>query len=300
MNRETNRVECKEKLTDDFEKVAVAFLKPRLDKKYLDPHALREAVVNAFVHNDYSRGDTPIFEIFEDRIEITTYGNVLDLMSEEEFFTGRSAPRNPEIMRIFQDLELVEHLGSGIPYIVGLYGRKAFEIGKAGLRLSLMFDKGAEQKTNLESREKSREKTTLKSREKTDLKSREKTTMKTDLINAQQTPCKRPDNTQETTGERPENVQKTTLKTTLKSTLKSKEKTDLKSREKSKEKNQEKSKEKIFTIIKQKPRITTNELASILKLSMAGVEKNIRQLKEQNKIHRVGPAKGGHWEVVGE
>ncbi|MDR1695053.1 MAG: putative DNA binding domain-containing protein, partial [Endomicrobium sp.] len=119
-------------------------LKPRLDKKYIDNDALREAVINAFVHNDYSRGDTPIFEVFEDRFEITTYGNILEFMPEEDFFTGRSAPRNPEIMRIFQDLELVEHLGSGIPYIVGLYGRKAFQLSKAGLRLSLKFDKSIE------------------------------------------------------------------------------------------------------------------------------------------------------------
>jgi predicted HTH transcriptional regulator len=61
-------------------------------------------------------------------------------MTEEEFFTGCSTPRNPEIMRIFQDLELVEHLGTGIPYIVGLYGRKTFQFGKAGLRLSLKFE----------------------------------------------------------------------------------------------------------------------------------------------------------------
>jgi predicted HTH transcriptional regulator len=122
-------------------------LKPRLDKKYIDKNALREAVINAFVHNDYSRGDTPIFEVFEDRFEITTYGNILEFMPEEDFFTGRSAPRNPEIMRIFQDLELVEHLGTGIPYIVGLYGRKVFQLSKVGLRLSLKFDKSIEEES---------------------------------------------------------------------------------------------------------------------------------------------------------
>ena len=29
-----------------------------------------------------------------------------------------------------------------------------------------------------------------------------------------------------------------------------------------------------------------------------GVKKNIRKLKDANLISRVGPDKGGHWEVV--
>ncbi|MDR2191778.1 MAG: winged helix-turn-helix transcriptional regulator [Endomicrobium sp.] len=84
--------------------------------------------------------------------------------------------------------------------------------------------------------------------------------------------------------------------------MESAEKTTERSKEKSKEKSNEKSKEKsidrIIEIIMQKPYITTKELADILKLSIAGVEKNIRQLKEQKKIRRIGPDKGGHWEII--
>jgi predicted HTH transcriptional regulator len=158
-------------------------LKPRLDKKYVDKNALREAIINAFVHNDYSHWDTPIFEVFEDRFEITTYGNPLDNMTEEAFFTGCSTPRNPEIMRIFQDLELVEHLGTGIPYIVGLYGRKAFQISKVGVRLTLRFDKSIE---------KEEKETILKSKEKS----------------SQKTARKQPENDQKTARKQPEDVQK--------------------------------------------------------------------------------------------
>ena len=35
------------------------------------------------------------------------------------------------------------------------------------------------------------------------------------------------------------------------------------------------------------------------RLSVAGVKKNIRKLKDANLVRRVGPDKGGHWEVVG-
>ena len=71
----------------------------------------------------------------------------------------------------------------------------------------------------------------------------------------------------------------------------------IKSRVESKEKI-EKSKEKIIRFISENPQITTNQLAELTHLSIAGVEKNLRQLKDQNLIRRVGPDKGGHWEVI--
>ena len=70
-----------------------------------------------------------------------------------------------------------------------------------------------------------------------------------------------------------------------------------KSKEKSKEKNL-KSKEKILNLIHQNPSITTKELAEMIRLSIAGIEKNLRQMKENNQIRRVGPDKGGYWEVI--
>lgn len=50
--------------------------------------------------------------------------------------------------------------------------------------------------------------------------------------------------------------------------------------------------------ISENPQITTNQLAEFANLSVAGVEKNLRQLKKKNLIRRIGPDKGGHWEVV--
>jgi len=67
--------------------------------------------------------------------------------------------------------------------------------------------------------------------------------------------------------------------------------------EKSREKSREKSKEKILRLMIQNPEITTRELSDVLDLSIAGVEKTIRMLKGQKKLRRVGPDKGGRWEV---
>ncbi len=64
------------------------------------------------------------------------------------------------------------------------------------------------------------------------------------------------------------------------------------------QKSKEKSKEKILQSIANNPYITTAELFNIIGLSISGIEKNLRQLKEQNKIKRIGADKGGHWEVI--
>jgi len=39
-------------------------------------------------------------------------------------------------------------------------------------------------------------------------------------------------------------------------------------------------------------------MARELNMSLAGVEKNIRQLKELGIIKRIGPNKGGYWEIL--
>lgn len=88
------------------------------------------------MHNDYTREVPPKIEFFDDRIEITSYGGLPDGLSEEDFFNGVSMPRNKEIMRIFKDLELVEHLGSGVPRILQSYGRECFRFLDNFIRMS--------------------------------------------------------------------------------------------------------------------------------------------------------------------
>jgi ATP-dependent DNA helicase RecG len=48
------------------------------------------------------------------KIVITSTGELQQGLSKEAFFSGVSAPRNKELMRVFKDLKLVEHLGSGM------------------------------------------------------------------------------------------------------------------------------------------------------------------------------------------
>ena len=56
----------------------------------------------------------------------------------------------------------------------------------------------------------------------------------------------------------------------------------------------------IIAAIKRKPKVSAAEIAMQLGLSSRAVEKRIKLLREHEVIRRVGPDKGGHWEVVAE
>ena len=59
-----------------------------------------------------------------------------------------------------------------------------------------------------------------------------------------------------------------------------------------------KSSVKILNLIKEDDHITIPEIAQRIELSTRAVEKQIAKLKEQNKLKRIGPDKGGHWEIT--
>ena len=55
---------------------------------------------------------------------------------------------------------------------------------------------------------------------------------------------------------------------------------------------------KIVLLISEDEKISKNRMSEILNISDTAVDKNILKLKNLGIIKRVGPAKGGHWEVV--
>jgi len=108
--------------------------KTRVETPLWNKVALREAVINAIVHNDYTTELPPVFEIYSDRIEITSSGGISTIKNLEDFFAGYSKPINRELMRVFKDVELVEHLGSGLGRILEVYGKDSFEISQNFMR----------------------------------------------------------------------------------------------------------------------------------------------------------------------
>ena len=71
-----------------------------------------------------------------------------------------------------------------------------------------------------------------------------------------------------------------------------------KTTQKNVEKSVEKSVEKVWRLIKQDPYITTKQIADAVGLSTRGIEENIKKLKREGRIRRIGGDNGGHWEVI--
>jgi len=77
--------------------------------------AIREALINAVIHRDYSiLGSDIKVAIYDDMLEITSPGPLPDLLSFEDLGTGRSEIRNRVLAPIFKDMKLIEAWGSGI------------------------------------------------------------------------------------------------------------------------------------------------------------------------------------------
>lgn len=77
---------------------------------------------------------------------------------------------------------------------------------------------------------------------------------------------------------------------------------DYESREKTQKgrEKKEKSREKIIELISRDEKITTAGLADRAGITRKAVEKQIARLKAEGIVRRVGPDKGGHWEIVKE
>lgn len=82
------------------------------------PAAVREAVINAILHTDYSRGSPIQVAIFDDRLEITNPGPLPFGLSLESALSGVSQLRNKIIGRTFRELRLIEQWGSGLNRII--------------------------------------------------------------------------------------------------------------------------------------------------------------------------------------
>ena len=164
------------------------------------------------VHNDYTSEVPPVVEIYSDRLTITSYGGLVQGLSVEEFFAGRSMPRNRELMRVYKDLKFVEQLGSGIHRILKVYDKSIFKMSDNFVEISFPFENDYDNES--------------------------------------------------------------TLKTTVKTTV------------------------KIIELIKKNKKITRQELADIIGKSIDGIDYNIKKLKEEGFIERIGPDKGGYWKLL--
>ncbi len=114
----------------------------RQEKALIPEKVIREALVNAVCHRDYSIANRRItVYLFRDRLEITSPGRLPNTLTIEKILTGNSAPRNTFILKYLDNMKFIDGLGRGVPMIRRQMGNRFLyqEEGEL-LRLSLFLE----------------------------------------------------------------------------------------------------------------------------------------------------------------
>ena len=76
--------------------------------------AIRELLINAFIHRDWTKQNYVRVIVYDNRMEITSPGALPNGMTTEKIKSGAQLQRNPSSVRIFRDYGYVEDQGIGI------------------------------------------------------------------------------------------------------------------------------------------------------------------------------------------
>lgn len=99
----------------------------RIDKRDYPPEAIRESLLNALVHRDYSFSGSTLISMFNDRIEFVSIGGLVKGISYEDIMLGVSIARNENLANIFYRLTLIEAYGTGVPKILCAYEKTSLK-----------------------------------------------------------------------------------------------------------------------------------------------------------------------------
>jgi ATP-dependent DNA helicase RecG len=102
---------------------------------------LREILLNAIIHRDYTRNSDIKVAIYDDIVEVVSPGGLPNGLTVEDVLNGRSELRNKIIARVFKELGYVETWGSGIKRITGICKSRniKFELKDEGNFVSAVF-----------------------------------------------------------------------------------------------------------------------------------------------------------------
>jgi len=118
----------------------------RVETYPVHPDAMREAVLNAIVHKDYSTGNPIQIRVYDDKVTIYNSGGLPAGWSLDELLTFHSSePRNPHIASTFFRSGLTEAWGRGIEKIINANTKAGkptpqFDVVGNGLRIMFITD----------------------------------------------------------------------------------------------------------------------------------------------------------------
>ncbi len=103
--------------------------------------ALREIILNAIIHRDYTRNSDIKIAIYDDMVEIISVGGFINGLTLEDISGGRSELRNRVLANLFKELGYIESWGSGIQKVRKLCDEHniRFEINEKGTFVEALF-----------------------------------------------------------------------------------------------------------------------------------------------------------------
>ena len=93
----------------------------RVDYWDYPKEAIREALLNALIHRDYSFSGSIIINVNEHKMEFISIGGLPPGLSADDIRNGISQPRNRKLAEVFHRLNFIESYGTGIRRIYALY-----------------------------------------------------------------------------------------------------------------------------------------------------------------------------------
>ncbi len=123
-----NQLEKSDEWLDIHNKMGASFQGlNRIDYRDYPSKALREVLVNAIAHRDYSLNGPILINIFDEKIEFISIGGLVKGLNFDDMMLGVSRPRNVNLSSAFIKLNLAEGWGSGIRNIRKLYKNNALK-----------------------------------------------------------------------------------------------------------------------------------------------------------------------------
>lgn len=236
------------------------------------PEAIREVIVNMIAHRDYRDSSASIIKIFDDRIEFYNPGRLYGDQSVSDLLSGNyvSKSRNKLIAKVFKELGLIESYGSGIGRIRKIcseYGliEPEFKEVSSGFMVTLFNDISGEPKDFLGNL------------------NFDPNFIPDGTVNEPYVYVYNPDGTVNEP-----DVTVNELDVTVNNHNDTVKEFDVTVN----------VTELILKIIKKSPEITVKLIANELRVSERTVKRNIKILKENSKLERIGSDKSGHWQVV--
>ncbi|MCQ2086844.1 MAG: putative DNA binding domain-containing protein [Bacilli bacterium] len=114
---------------------------PRKEIKMFDTEAFEQAWINACVHNKWSESNHPGIYVYNNRIEIESFGGIPKVLTKEQFIKGKSEPVNKQLFDIFRACNFAEESGHGVPSVVSVYGEEAYIFSEFYIDVIIPFDK---------------------------------------------------------------------------------------------------------------------------------------------------------------